>query len=181
MRQQQEAELRERRQREAMAERQRQEAAALDVQRSKSMRAAAAEAREQGPPEGPLARLVAPRDAAPLPVAAAPVVDRVQLRCVPVGVGAEAGVEGPALMLDTRLSARVAEVAVELHALLGTAGGQDALVLVHQGHVLAGRTTLREANVQPDGELGFYFAAGGAVAQDAEAVPAPGLRPPQAP
>jgi len=104
----------------------------------------------------------------------APVVrDHCNLRCLPIGTPNEAGphVDDAALVLETRLSARVADVARQLQAQLGGGHG-DSLVLVHGEHVLGGRGTLRDAGIEDGGVIHFYFAPaefGEAAMDDGEA------------
>lgn len=88
--------------------------------------------------------------------------DACTLRFLPVGVAA-VGHEDPALLVQTRLSVQVSEVIRQLHETL-RAGTGDELFLVHGGHVLNGRETLREAGIIDGAELEYYFAVAGSQA-----------------
>jgi len=94
--------------------------------------------------------------------------ERCVLQFVPVGVGDGDAAPDAAVGLETTFSATVREVAQQLHGLLG--GGGTEPILVHRGHLLEGRTTVRLAGIQDAEVVQFFFGAGDDVAVDDVAV-----------
>lgn len=94
--------------------------------------------------------------------------ERCVLQFVPVGVGDGDAAPDAAVGLETTFSATVREVAQQLHGLLG--GGGTEPILVHRGHLLEGRTTVRLAGIQDAEVVQFFFGAGDDVAADDVAV-----------